>query len=153
MVDGAEKFVIDLPYNSQALRRFLRVARNIDWSAPLSLTVFKGKKNERGSEETGIWFQQKGETVRPYYSKEQPHGMPEPLYDDPLEQWDFRSQHRWLVERLQTETMADIEDAGARFAAPIDHSTAAAPEPDPSADVPVDPSTEPWTVSDDDVPF
>jgi hypothetical protein len=152
MIDQGEKFVLDLPYNSQALRRFLRVAPNIDWFEPLSITVFKGKKKEgtAGSEETGIWFQQVGETVRPYYTKENPHGMPEATYDDQLQQWDFRAQHRWLVGRLIEQTMPDIEEAAKVTAPPVEPDHGSDPGPDTEEAPPVYDTYEP---TDDDVPF
>jgi hypothetical protein len=152
MIDQGEKFVLDLPYNSQALRRFLRVARNIDWYEPLSITVFKGKKKEGGSEETGIWFQQLGATVKPYYGKENLNGMPAAKYDDQLQQWDFRDQHRWLVGRLIEETIPHIAEAAAVTGPPVepaDHGTDGN-DPGPDTEAPPEYSYEP---TDDDVPF
>ncbi len=149
MQDGADMYVIDLPYNSQVLRRFLRIARNVDWSLPLSLTVFKGKKDD-GSEETGVWFQQKGETVKSYYSRETPHGMPEAVFHQDLQQWDFRAQHSWLVERLKLETIPDIEAAARRSTPPIPPEGVEEPAPDSH-----EPEMPPFggEIEDDDVPF
>ncbi len=121
LADGADSYVIDMPYASQILRRFLRLARNIDWTLPVAITVFKGKKKEgAGMEDTGIWFQQRGETVKPYYTKDEMHGMPEATYDKLENTWDFKAQHRWLVSRLQDETIPDIEAAAKRVAPPIE---------------------------------
>lgn len=119
LVDGADAYVLKMPYQSAFLRRFLRVAKNIDWSVPLSITVFKGRGQEN-EEETGIWFQQRGETVKPYYTRENPHGMPSAIYDDQLRQWDFKEQHRWLVKKLQEDTMPAIEAAGQSAAPPVE---------------------------------
>lgn len=155
--EGGETYVLDMPYQSQILRRFLRVARNVDWSAPLSITIFKGKgkDNKAGAEETGVWFQQRGETVKPYYSREQPHGMPIATFDDQEQKWDFKPQHRWLVERLQAETIADIEQAAAHVAPPdepeavsVDHFEEAPPD-----DEPVMAGHHNDYITDDDVPF
>lgn len=145
--EGRELYVLDMPFYSQILRRFLRAARNIDWYLPLSITAFKGKK-QNGEEETGIWFQQRGETVRPYYTKDQPHGAPAAVYDSVDEKWDFKAQHRWLVQKLQDETVPDIDTAAARIAPPIDP---AEPEPDhdPTDDRPLDTGE----LTDEDVPF
>ena len=154
LVEGAETYVLDMPYSSQILRRFLHVARNFDWGLPLSITIFKGKKAnaKAGAEPTGIWFQQRGETVKPYYTKEQPHGMPEGLYDNDLQQWDFKAQHRWLVERLQSETVADIEAAAAKYAPPIEHQGAGEDEPLEHSDEGA-PIQDFGPIDDDDVPF
>ena len=50
MADGTERYVIDMPYQSQILRRFLRVAAAVEWDSPLSITVFKGKAQKKGGE-------------------------------------------------------------------------------------------------------
>jgi hypothetical protein len=150
LVDGAETYVIDMPYHSQLLRRFLRVARAVDWSKPLSITVFKGKKNAGEVEPTGVWFQQQGQTVKPYYTREQPHGMPEATHDSIEDQWDFKAQHRWLVERLITETIPDIETAARKVAPPIEPHT----EEERGQEPPEDegpPNT--WEADNSDVPF
>ena len=148
ILDAGDMFVLDMPYQSQVLRRFLRLAKNIDWDQPFTLTVFKGKKKEgSGSEDTGIWFEQNGETVKAYYSKDNPHDMPIATQDALTHDWDFKPQQRWLAEKLKNETAKDIEAAAARFAPPIEpHSDAAEPEPQP----------EPFTgemIDEDDCPF
>lgn len=153
MMDEGDKFVLDMPYNSQALRRFLRLAHNVDWNLPLSVTVFKGKKKERGSEETGIWFRQRGETVKPYYTKDQPHGMPEAIFDNDLQQWDFRAQHRWLVDRLKNETMQDIAEAAKRAAPPVEPATDGE-DHNQFDDAPSDDEAPPpFEADDDSIPF
>lgn len=152
LVDGAETYVLDMPYQSQILKRFLRLARNVDWNFPLSITAFKGKKGKGEMEETGIWFRQRGETVKPYYTKENPHGMPEAIFYSAEQQWDFRAQHNWLVERLKTETTADIEAAAARVAPPIEHAESDAQEPLP--DEPEATEIPPhYMATDEDCPF
>ena len=44
--------------------------------------------------------------------------MPQATYDEDLQQWDFKAQHRWLVEKLKTQTIPDIEAAAARAPEP-----------------------------------
>lgn len=150
MQDGDDLFVLDMPYQSQILRRFLRVARNVDWSLPLSITIFKGKGNGgKNDETTGVWFQQQGETVKPYYSRETPHGMPDAIQDPDTHEWDFKAQHRWLVERLKEETVSDIERAAAVTAPPMEPDHGDAEEP-PQVDNEIPPHA---MIDDDDVPF
>jgi hypothetical protein len=145
LVDGSEIYVLDMPYQSQILRRFLRVAHNCDWEFPVTITIFKGKKKDKEGEELGVWFQQMGETIKPYYTRENPRGMPEAIYDNDLAQWDFKSQHRWLVEQLKTVTIPAIDAAAARAIVPDSQSDE--PEPDNSV---IPPHGE---ITDDDVPF
>jgi hypothetical protein len=152
LMDGGELFVLDMPYSSQILRRLVHVAPNIDWSRPLSITVFAGKKKEgakAGADPTGIWFQQDGETVKVYYTRDNAHGMPDAVYDDERQEWDFRAQQRWLVERLKNDTIPAIEAAAkahVKSLAKVDDDNF---EP-PAAAVGEDPN---WEASDDDVPF
>jgi hypothetical protein len=151
MTDGTDRYVLDMPYQGQMLRRFLRVAHNIDWNKALKITVFKGKKQNTGTDEMGVWFQQSGETVKPYYTKDQPHGMPEAVFDPDLNQWDFKAQHRWLVDRLRNETIPDIEAAASKMAPPIEPALDGQPEdPDIPPSRPLDDSE---FISGDDVPF
>lgn len=158
LMDEGGTFVIDMPYQSQILRRFLRLARNIDWTKPFSITIFKGKKKEgAGVEETGIWFEQSGETVKSYYTLEHPHGMPAATQDPDTHEWDFKAQHRWLVERLKSETIHDIETAAARMAPPIESAANTddfndAIEPTEGPDTSNMPPC-PDGITDDDLPF
>jgi hypothetical protein len=149
-LDGIEVYVLDLPYNSQILRRFLRVAHNVDWNLPLSISVFKGKKKSGDGDELGVWFQQRGETVKPYYTREQPHEMPEAVFDADLQQWDFKAQHRWLVEKLKTETIPDIEAAAKRVEPPVEPQTVGDQQSEPQDTTDFQPSD---FIVDDDVPF
>jgi hypothetical protein len=154
LVDGPQTYVLDMPYQGQMLRRFLRLARNIDWNKSLSVSVFRGKKKPgSGAEDTGIWFQQEGATVKAYYTREAPHGMPEAYHDSVTDQWDFRTQHRWLVDKLIAETIPDIEAAAARVAPPIEpHEPMTAPDEPSDADE-GPPSDYSGPVTDEDVPF
>lgn len=146
--EGQQLYVLDMPYHSQVLRRFLRVARNIDWTRPLAISVFKAKSDRDPKGETGLWFHQNGETIKSYYSREQPHGMPAASQDPDTLEWDFRAQHRWLIQRLIEDTIPEVERAATRVAPPQepDHGE----EPEQSGP----PMDEPeWSPSDDDVPF
>ena len=152
LVDGDDKYVLDMPYKSGILRRFLHLAHNIDWNLPLSITIFKGKKKEgAGVEETGIWFQQRGETVKAYYTKDALHGAPEAIFDTVEQRWDFKAQHRWLCEQLQNETVADIEEAARRAAPPVEEI--AQEHGDAPQDEVGTPYAPPDGIDDDDVPF
>lgn len=148
--DGDDAYVLDMPYQSQILRRFLRVAPNVDWDLPLSITIFKGKK-ENGGEELGVWFQQHGETVKAYFTRENPRGMPAATQDADTHEWDFRAQHRWLVDRLKTETIPDIQEAAKRVAPPVPPIGTGATEPPPEEVA--GPHHRSDEITDDDVPF
>ena len=150
--DGDDAYVLDMPYQSQLLRRFLRVAPNVDWNLPLSITIFKGKK-DNGQEELGVWFQQHGETVKVYFNRENPRGMPSATQDPDTHEWDFRAQHRWLVDRLKTETIPDIEEAAKRAAPPVRPYEPEVQEPVAPEEEVILPHHRSEEITDDDVPF
>lgn len=154
LVDGDEIFVLDMPYKSQILRRFLRVAHNVDWALPLSITIFKGNRREGqkdGAEETGVWFQQKGETTKPYYTKDALNGAPDATWDDTEKKWDFTAQHRFLVQKLQDVIIPEIEEA-AKVSQPDDEPEALFPESTPEEPDHDDPPANAWNDLDE-VPF
>lgn len=139
--DGDGSYALEMPYQSQILRRFLRVAPNIKWALPFSITIFKGKK-DNGTEELGVWFQQSGETVKAYFTRENQRGMPSAKQDPDTHEWDFKEQHRWLIERLKVDTIPDIQEAAKHMAPP--QPIAAEPEQQPTWD--------PNDASEDDIP-
>jgi len=150
--DAADRFVLDMPYHSQILRRFLRTAPSVDWSKPLSISAFKGKGGGDKGEQTGIWFQQGGETVKPFFTRETPHGMPEAVQDPDTLTWDFRAQHRWLIEYLKSEVIPDIEDA-AKVALPPPEVQGGYHEPEQIASDLGDEMPPNSPITDDDIPF
>lgn len=148
IIDGSDSYVLDMPYRSQFLRRFLHVLPNIKWTEPLSITIFKGKKQGSGTDELAVWFKQGGETVRNFYTKDNPNGMPAAVQDRNTKEWDFREQHSWLVDRLKEQIPA-IEAMSKKIAPPIDPADDGNEEPTrDNGDIP--PHGE---ISDDDVPF
>lgn len=152
LTDDEHTYVLDMPYHSQILRRFLRIAPNVAWNLPLSITVFKGGKKEgsSSSESTAVWFRQQQETVRHYYTKDMLNGMPEAVWDDDVQKWDFRAQHRWLVQQLMQNTAPAIDAAAKQKPA------GAEPTPPDGPDSPYSDHDEALAdlgVSDDDLPF
>ncbi len=149
LVDGADSYVIDMAYNGAFLRRFLKICPNVNWSLPLSITIFKGKKQD-GSDELGVWFQQQGQTVKPYYTRENPHGMPEAVKDPDLQTWDFKAQHRWLIENMKANTIPAIEATAPKNVAPAgdEFDQHMASQGDNEENIP--PNSE---VTEDDCPF
>lgn len=147
--DGADSFVLDMPYQSQLLRRFLRTAPAFNWYEPLSISIFKGKK--KGDKiELGVWFQQGGTTVKPYFSREHPNDMPDAIQDTVTGDWDFKPQMRWLVMHLKERTIPAIE-AAAQQLANREEEFIAEPEPEPHMeDSGIPPNSE---ITDEDCPF
>lgn len=114
MVDvSGEKFILDMPLEGPVLRKFMRIAPNLDFSKEISLTVFKGK-GEGPVAPTAIWFQQEGQTVMQAYTKDNPGGLPA-AKQNRTGKWNFDDQNDWLIDKMNTETApAVIEAANAR---------------------------------------
>ena len=154
LMDGGEQYVLDMPYKSRILSRFMRCADNFDFTKPITLTVWKGYNKERKEDETAIWFKQEGQTVKAFFTKDEPNGMPPGKYDDIEQKWDFAEQHRWLVKRFQEQIMPLVEAAGKRYAAehvgddvePVGLVEHAPFEPPAATEVVVD-------IDDSDLPF
>ena len=151
LVDDADgsQFSLDMPYHSQVLRKFLRIAPSIDWSLPFTIQAWKGKTKEgQGAAETAILFRQSGDTVKWFFTREHANGMPEATQDPDTKEWDFRAQHRWLIEDLKARTIPAIEKAAAA------HSVFEAPQ-QPEASDAVEESEIPWgaPIDDSDCPF
>lgn len=152
--DGNDDYSIDMPYQGQFLRRFLRVAPNFDWGKPLSISVFKGKK-KGGGEELGVWFQQDGQTVKAFYNRENPNGMPEATQDPTTLEWDFRAQHRWLVDQFKENIIPAIYFAGRSLEElPTERQGSPIPTPESAQSATSETAEgDGWVPSDDDIPF
>lgn len=149
--EGGQIIVVDMPYQSIVLRRFLRILPNINWQLPLSLSIFPGKGKD-DKPELGVWFRQNGATIRSFYSKEEPHGMPQARQDPVTQEWDFRDQHRWLVEKLIDVHMPAIAMVAAAKHPPIEPNEEQA-EPEPSNEFSGEIPPHSDYINDDDVPF
>lgn len=148
--EGGQVFVVDMPYQSQVLRRFLRVLPSITWNLPLSLSIFQGKGRD-GSPELGVWFRQGGVTIKPYYTREEKHGMPEARQDPVTKDWDFREQHLWLVQQLLNVHMPAIEVAANLTRPPVEPNELQDAEQGEEMGGEVPPHSD--YITDDDVPF
>jgi hypothetical protein len=115
MFDGADTFFVDMPLKSVFLRKFMKVMHNIDFRVPLKIAAWKSKeKTKKGNDETAIWWTQNGVTVPYYFTKDHPNGMPQARKDPHTDEWDFREQLIWLLNRIE-------EDIKPRIAAAADN--------------------------------
>ena len=155
LADEHEVYVLDLPYHSQVLRRLLRAAPNIDWAAPLTVSAFKARKKDSADYETGIWLRQGGDTIKAFYTKDEPHGMPAAEFDKDENRWDFRAQHRWLVAQFESLVTAQVAATGERHGAvqPAASMPPVAQEEEQPQQEPPQPPVDWSQITDDDVPF
>lgn len=149
LVDGAELFVIDMPYKSGILDRFLMVAPSIDFDLELSVSVFKGRSKDGKEPKAAIVFRQEGENVPQYFTKDTPNGMPQAKFYEHTKTWDFQEQKSFLIGYLRDNILSRLEASVARRTETITHQE---PEPDPQGTE--DPNMPPHgEIGDDDVPF
>lgn len=112
--DGAQVFYLDMPDNSRLLRKFLMLMTNIDWDKPLRIAAWRTRNKETQAFETALWFTQNGESVLNFYSKANPHGLPEATKHPRTGKWDFTAQEDFLFEKLDHEIIPRIAAATKR---------------------------------------
>lgn len=148
LLDDGKRFSLEMPYESQVFQRFLLVAPNIVLGLPLSISAFKGKPQRAGGKDkTAVAFRQDGKNVPQFYSREEPHGMPLATQDPITGTWDFGPQKRWLVQKLISETVPQIEQIAKTMTTPVAHDADQGPDAYEESDMPPHGSTE------DDCPF
>ena len=131
LMDDGKRFSLEMPYESQVFQRFLLVAPNIALDLPLSISAFKGKPSRAGAKDkTAVAFRQDGKNVPQFYSREDPHGMPLATQDTITGTWDFGPQKRWLVNKLITETIPQIDAVAKAMAPSVGHDDDGSAEDD-----------------------
>lgn len=89
--DQGDYYVVSLPYSSRYASSFLKALPNIDLSKEVRFMPWAMKdKNDPTKTVTGITLYQDGEKVAPYYTKEDPKGLPQmvKIKVKGKEQWD-----------------------------------------------------------------
>lgn len=147
MIDGdGSKFILDMPLNSPLLKKFMRVAPNLNFSKEISITVFRGK-GEGAVDPTAIWFKQDDTTIFQAYTKDNPNGLPPAKQSRSTGKWNFDDQNDWLIERINEDTIPAVAAASVQRGDVLSsprHIDAAPSHPA---------SVTPQYIEDDDVPF
>lgn len=97
--DGGDYYVISLPYSSRYASSFLKALPNIDLSKEVRFMPWAMKdKNDPTKTVTGITLYQDGEKIAPYYTKEDPKGLPQmvKIKVKGKEQWDDSDMMSYL---------------------------------------------------------
>lgn len=97
--DQGDYYVISLPYSSRYASSFLKALPNIDLSKEVRFMPWAMKdKNDPTKTVTGITLYQDGEKVAPYYTKEDPKGLPQmvKIKVKGKEQWDDSDMMSYL---------------------------------------------------------
>ena len=99
--DQGDYYVISLPYSSRYASSFLKALPNIDLAKELRFMPWAMKdKMDATKTITGITLYQDGEKVAPYYTKEDPKGLPQmvKIKVKGKEQWDDSEMTSFLEE-------------------------------------------------------
>lgn len=97
--DGGDYYVVSLPYSSRYASSFLKALPNIDLSKEVRFMPWAMKdKNDPTKTVTGITLYQDGEKIAPYYTKEDPKGLPQmvKIKVKGKEQWDDSDMMSYL---------------------------------------------------------
>ena len=93
-----DNILLQLPMNM--LSAFAKPLPNIDVSKPVKVSVYKNKRGKAGmnlsQEVDGEW-----KNAEWAYTKETPNGLPQPEYDETLDEWDFKMHDRFLTIKVQ----------------------------------------------------
>lgn len=97
--DQGDFYIVSLPYSSRYASSFLKALPNLDLSKEVRFMPWAMKdKNDATKTITGITLYQDGEKIAPYYTKEDPKGLPQmvKIKVKGKEQWDDSSMMDFL---------------------------------------------------------
>lgn len=133
-----KRSTLQFQQKDSALKRFLKVARNIDFNRPIRISAWAGK-NTKGKDTQSIAFYQglpgqhpeNWDKVEEYWVREKgPNGkpiqdapsvgadgsvMPKVHYDEVNEEYDDREQMRFLVEQFMTHVKPITDTLGHQY--------------------------------------
>jgi len=99
--------VLDLPFNSRAGNRFMKLAEHLDFTQPVEFSAWYDKKNDA----TAFNVKQNGESISQKYTKDQPGDCPQPTQNK-LGKWNFDAQEEFLLERMENYVIPAVEEVG-----------------------------------------
>ncbi|MDT5061492.1 MAG: hypothetical protein QOH63_1951 [Acidobacteriota bacterium] len=99
--------VLDLPFNSRAGNRFMKLAENLDFTQPIEFSAWYDAKGDA----TAFNVKQGGESVRQVYTRDDPGECPPPTQNK-LGKWNFDAQEEFLLERMENVVIPAVQEAG-----------------------------------------
>lgn len=119
--DKGEHFLLDLPFEKRPYDYFTKVAENIDYAKPVEFVAWpdrRAKPTLSGMIPTAFAIKQDGQFVQWKYTKENMGDCPD-AKQTRTGKWNFDDQRDWLLERILTVVVPQVE-ASAAFAEPQD---------------------------------
>ena len=89
-----DNVLLQLPMNM--LSAFAKPLPNVDASKPVKVSVYKNKRGK-----AGMNISQDGVNCEWAYTKEEPNGLPQPTFDDVMDEWDFKEHDKFLMVKVQ----------------------------------------------------
>jgi len=99
--DGADTYIVSMPYSSRYASSFLKALPNINIEEPLRFMPWAMKdKNDVSKTVTGITMYQDDTKIAPAYTKDAPNGLPqmEKIKVKGKEQWDDSAMMEFLEQ-------------------------------------------------------
>jgi hypothetical protein len=100
--------VLDLPFDSRAAGRFMKLAENIDYTQPVEFRAWHDAKTDS----TAFFVAQGGKSVPQLYTKENPGKCPPPTRSTVTGKWNFEAQSEFLFNRMTEVVIPTVERAG-----------------------------------------
>lgn len=145
---GGIHYILDLPLNSEATKKFMMSARNIDYDVPLEVAAWTSRDDGK----LAVWFKQNDKSVLQYYKKGDMKECPSPTQKLGIggkAKWDWDATDAYLHNEMQNMIAPHIEKCAADRG-----YTAPAPAPAPTAtDLPTHSGPAGAIAAEDDIPF
>jgi hypothetical protein len=100
--------VLDIPFNSRASSRFMKLAENLDFSKPVEFRAWRDHKTDS----TAFFVGQGGQSVPQVYTKETPGECPPPI-QKLGGKWNYDDQMEWLHGRMINLIIPKVESVAA----------------------------------------
>ena len=138
--DVDENYTLTLPFGGSYGRDFLYKMKGIDYTKDVELTPYKISPGDwfkltgrsRDKDKTGLSVSQDGEKIAPLYTKDQPNGLPQLIFNESKTKGttvDSTAHDDFLYERLM-EVSEALKKDGVAAEAPAPQKRTPAPKPE-----------------------
>lgn len=108
-VDAEDKYFLQLPYSDRSASTFLKILPNVDLEKEMTLSI-SSKVNEKGKKETSFFVNQDGNSLKHFYTKDNPNGLPqwEQVPVKGVLTWDNTKELAFLENMVMTEILPKL---------------------------------------------
>ena len=136
LIAGGKKAILQLTYMDAFLRKFLKVAPNLDFEKLIRFSAFKkmkgGKDKQLISIKQGTGTDYQNWPVVPFYWEHEKHPngelnfetpargadgtiLPPPIHDEDDDTWDFKEQNKFLIKHFVDNQLPQIKQIAERL--------------------------------------